>query len=40
MNLNKSIPSVLKEVRYYKVGRVEFIPHVASTIIMLLLPTK
>lgn len=30
----------IKEVRSYKVGRVEVIPHVASTIIMHFPPTK
>lgn len=30
----------IKEVRYYRVGRVKVIPHVASTIIMHFLPTK
>lgn len=30
----------IKEVRYYKVGSLEFIPQVASTIFMHLLPTK
>lgn len=30
----------IKEVRSYKMGRVEVIPHVASTIIMHFPPTK
>lgn len=30
----------IKEVRCYKVGRVEFLPHIASTIFMHFLPTK